>query len=637
MKSPASRLLSQPNRRLISNLSQQIIYPENHVPPTQSPPPSELLRFALTGSSEPTGFNERLSGLLQSERTSRNPPPALWSSLKRYLPLKDGELVQALEQGIDDQSTDKSYLRSVIEGHVKDAEQGMHLQTQDCALLDTILFWSQKHHSLAELLLAVDDIMARLHRLRVPVSPHFYEIGMHYAISTLSAPALRRFLRGHRSVGSPRLSLRASSRLLKTCLKALYSALLENPKYDPKPMLAAITGEGKFCSPSWPKFHDIVGLTGASEEQDVIRLYLSCLVRLGSKKTLYSVWGLALEALKALPKDDHDRCLPLYDVVLELIQSSRYQTALKFLQDISQCCENTLPNIGTFRRLPALHDPIVGTAVHRLVWGSYDHALLDRAFRHIERRLGIYWNSNAQRHFSKGHDAFWDMSRGRGLFTINGNCAGFENIYPLFEEIKTYGCSTSPTDLGRIVDLLNTHDGYAYQLHPLTPIQPLFMKENRPRVLIRWRPQHSPIEFSGSRPPISHDPSRPWNPSALGLIRARFIANGVPQPGLQALHLMQLGTLEVQYQHEIWEPTPFIVAWDRCDARMVCFYVGKSTGVINPGPTDPNYAFHAMADVVPHLPRRKHPSVQHSGQRRAPWIRPGSCYLDVDPSPDLAF
>ncbi|KAJ5518511.1 hypothetical protein N7453_000933 [Penicillium expansum] len=605
-------LLLQPRRRLNTGnmLSRQLVrnlYPATIKRP-HDPSPSELLRFALTDLTKPIhdqNTNEILSGYLRelfvAEWKLNTPPPTLWTSLKGLTSRS-----QELSWDANSHIADISSLRSLIERYVNSKREAELLQTGDCLPLYYALRRCQQNNTLPEILSVLHDLLARLKRLRLPIHPKMYSIAFCFACFGLSPSDLKHFLDGHHQMGFPTLSLRESLRIVRCYSEALDCKAFEDQYYDPNPILAGLTGEGKFVTQDhnlhetlfWAQCTDQTGNQFNSENK--AHDYICLLVRLGDDEMLHKCWSRFLKNIQ--PKNSRS-CIAAYQVVLALVQNVQSRIAVKFLEDISQRCGDNLPFIAKFSNVRFfLDDTIVGEALPDLV---------------RERTTSNYL-SFALRTWIEG----WVLNGTPSVKAIS-----------LYAELYIHGCSKSPATLGRVVDLLNDHDGQPQEIVTNLDYNPARLDElirsKFESLELRWVPEHSPVEFSNSQIPALHDLSEPMTPSTLGLIRARLIIHGVPQMGIHNLHLMQLGCMDMRYgPDEPWQPSGYIVVWDRHHGELLGLYVGQNTGIIDCGPAPSDGPLGALM----HLTLSANPT---SGPRTLPRNCWGPYYLDVDPSADL--
>ncbi|CAI7620130.1 unnamed protein product [Penicillium glandicola] len=630
MRRPHTRLLLlQPRRwfttgNLFSQQSILNLYPTKTKLP-RDPSPSELLRFALRDSTEPihdSNANEVLSGYLHElfvpEWKFNTSPPPLWTSLKG-LTSRNQELLWDYNSDI----TDVSSLRSLIERYVNDIYGAEILQTHNCSPLHHALRRCQRKNTLAEITLVLRDLFTRLNRLKLPIQPRMYAIALSFASLDLSASDLKHFLDGYHHMGFTALGLEDSLRIVRYCSEALDCKALGDPYYDPTPIIAEIIGEGKFVTQNH-NLHDILFWMQSPDQignrfdfENKAQDYICLLARLGNDEMLQRCWS---HFLKNIHPKVYQSCIAAYQVVLALVQNSQSQTAGKWLEDISQKCGDNLPFIAKFPNIRSLlDDPIV------------------------DRRMGVQWNPESQSHvrttsglLGSIYEAFDDQASPK---IAHDKSIGSAQRGQLYEELRVHGCSKSPAALGKVIDLLNDHDGQSQKIITHLDYNTARLDEFRSKfesLELRWVPEQSPIEFSNSQIPALRDSSEPMAPSTLGLIRARVIIHGVPQMGINNLHLMQLGCMDMRHgPDQPWQPSGYIVVWDRQHGELLGLYVGQNTGVIDCGPAPPDGPLGALM----HLTLSANPSERtfypgtHTHSRNC-W---GPYYLDIDPSVDLEY
>lgn len=646
-------LLLQPRRRLSTGnvLSRQLVRSLYHatIKRPHDPSPSELLRFALTDSTEPihdSNANEVLSGYLRelfiTEWKLNTPPPPLWTSLKG-LTSRNQELLWDANSDIADVAS----LRSLIDRYVNDRHGAEILQTRSCLPLHHALRRCQRNNTSAEILSVLRDLFARLKRLQLPIQPGMYTIALCFASLDLSPSDLRHFLDCHHHMGVPALSLHESLQIVRSCSEALDCKAFEDPYYDPNPIVAEITGEGELVTQNhnlhntlfWTQSTDQIGnqFNYESKAQD----YICLLARLGNDEVLHRCWS---HFLKNIQPKNYQSCIAAYEVVLGLIQNVQSETAVKWLEDISQHCGDNLPFIAKFPNVRfLLSDPIVGEALPDLVRGEDYLELLGFCLEDMDRRMGVQWSPESQTHFSTALDpseSVYETFDDQPLPKIDNKSVGSDHGRQLYTELRVHGCSKSPAALGRVVDLLNDHDGQSQKIVTHLDYNPARLDEFRTKyesLELRWVPEHSPIEFSNSQIPALRDSSEPMPPSTLGLIRARLIIHGVPQMGINNLHLMQLGCMDMRYSpDQPWQPSGYIVVWDRHFGELLGLYVGQNNGVIDCGPTPSDGPLGALMHLTLSA-NPDQPTFYPTGIRthsRNCW---GPYYLDVDPSADLEY
>ncbi|KAJ5164629.1 uncharacterized protein N7500_006459 [Penicillium coprophilum] len=653
MVRPHTRLLlQQPRRRFTTGnvLTQQLvrsIYPADLKLLARDPSPSELLRFALRDSTEPvhdSNANEALSGYLRElfvpQWNFNTPPPPLWASL-RGLTSRNQELLE----GVNSKMTDVSSLRSLIERYVNDKHGAELLQDQDCLLLNNALQNCQRKNTSAEILSVLSDLCTRLKRLQLPIKPGIYSTALYFASLDLSTSYLKHFLNDYHHMGFPALGLEDSLQIVQYCSEAIDCKAFEDPYYDLDPILSKITGEGELMS-RHHSLHDILFWTQSADQigkrfdfRTKAQEYMCLLARTENYEVLHMCWS---HFLKNIQPEIYHSCIAAYQVVLALVQNARSQTAARWLEDISQHCGDNLPFIAKFPNLQfLLGDSIVGEALPDLVRGEDYLELLQVCLDDIEQRMGVQWSPESQRHLSIALDPLdtnWAAFEDHTSPEIGNNPIGSDHGQ-LYAELCVHGCSKSPASLSRITDLLNDFDGQPQNIVPWLDYNPARLNEFRSNfelLELRWVPAHSPIEFSDSQIPALRDFSEPMTPSTLGLIRARLIIHGVPQMGINNLHLMQLGCMDMRYgPDQPWQPSGYIVVWDRHFGQLLGLYVGQNTGVIDCGPAPSDGPLGALMHLT--IPANDERTIYPSGIRphsRNCW---GPYYLDVDPSADLEY
>lgn len=653
MRGLNTRLLLLQSRRqlntgnVLSGQSMRSIYPATIKRP-HDPSPSELLRYALTDSTEPLlesntneVLSEHLRGLFVTGWKLNTPPPPLWTSLKG-LTSQNQELLWDANSDIADVSS----LRSLIERYVNDRRGAEILQSRNCLPLHHALRRCQRKNTLAEILSVLRDLFARLKRLQLPIQPGMYTIALYFASFDLSTSDLRHCLDGHHQMGFPALSLKESLRVVRYCSEALDCKAFEDPYYDPNPILAEITGEEEHVTQDH-NLHDILFWTQSTDQignrfnsETKAQDYICLLARLGNDGMLHRCWS---HFLKNIQPKNHQSCIAAYQIVLALVQNVQSETAAKWLEDISQHCGDNLPFIAKFPNIRfLLDDPIVGEALPDLVRGEDYLELLGFCLEDMDRRMGVQWSPASQSHFSAASnpsETIWEAFDDQLLPKIDNKPAEPDHGGQLYTELYVHGCSKSPATLRRVVNLLNDYDGQSQKIVTHLDYNAARLDEFHSKfesLELRWVPEHSPIEFSNSQIPALHDSSKPMTPSTLGLIRARLIIHGVPQMGSDNLHLMQVGCMDKRYgPDEPWQPSGYIVVWDRHYGELLGLYVGQNTGVIDSGPAPSDGPFGALMHLTlsANPERTFYPSGTRTHSRNC-W---GPYYLDVDPSADLEY
>lgn len=520
-----------------------------------------------------------------------------------------------------------------------DGNGAVKLQGRNCENLRQALRRCERHNTYAQILSTLSDIIARLQRFGLLIRPQLFEIAMYYAALDLSLSALRPLLQGYGQLVSSQGTSGTGGLVLDALLEAIDSRLFENPQYDTRLLLAELTGEGETELQSRSTLHDAL-LGSPDQDRKNWSVYLCILAKLQSQQSLKALWKQYLKTHNNRDEDTHHSA---YSVIVALIQAGRSDTAAKFLEDISQRSKDTLPYIATFRSLqPLLDDPIVGEALPDLVQGGHYEQLLKSRLKNMEERLGIQWKGpqvgeEHGAHIPVALDSSWATFEDQPLLTIDGDSAGYDDPARLYPELQARGCSNSVNDLGQLVHLLNDQGGNVQGLVLDIDLDRKRLNEIRtefPSLELRWCPEHSPIEFSDSPLPALFEQSEEWTPASMGLIRARSMINGVPQGGTKCLHLLQLGSMDMRHSpNEPWQPSGYIVAWDRQHGGMIALFVGKNYGLVDRGPTPPGSPFGAVIHLRPSTMPNSSPLNPDRFLRDSV----GPYYLDLDPSADLDF
>jgi len=649
MGAPSSRLLLDLGRRTLKGSGLTVtarrylsVNANVHIDAQSYEPTSaELLRFTLTSSKKPaariepnSNLRKEVTELLDTEWKSNSPPPALWCALKGVNPMFHSEERRRLQS-----VADLASLKNVIERLTVD-EGSEGLRQGECKMLEKALEHCQRNHTYVEILATLSDITTRLQRLKLDVEPQILELGMYYAALNLSAPALRQYLQRYDQLAGPKKTSHTNAKLiLQALLQEVDSALFEDPNYNTTPLLAEITGEGEAKPQSRLRLADCL-LGKPKKEYENWALYLCLISKLQSVKALDTAWA---HFMVVFDKKDKKVFHTAYKVILSLVQAGRPETAAKYLEGISmRNCDN-LPYIGKFQGLHALlDDPTVGEALPDLVQGKHYEMLLEVRMEDMERRLGIRWQDGQEGvdqncHISTVPGSAWSVFKDQPLLTIDGDCAGYDNPARLYHNLCVHGSSTSANDLGLLMEMLIEQTGNEQEIATRLNFDPdrlNWFHSEFPTLQLRWCVELSPIEFSDSPLADATGGPREWSPVTFGLIRARAIANGVPQVGTRALHLMQLGTLDMRHgPGEQWQPSGYIVTWDRQHGEMIALFVGKNHGIVDRGVAPLDSPFGAVMHIRP----SNVPNAFPMSPNRVPRDPVGPYYLDVDPSMDLAF
>lgn len=619
----SARLWRFPNRQFFNSHSpSQLRYASGSPTDQVELTPSQLIRFTLTGTT--SNGNQGIQDLF--DRWPLNSPPP--SELKlfkpkrqsyRDIPLKRLKRVSTLQQ-----------LQTFIEQNATNRNCAMVIQANGCALLQVALRNCEQHHSYGEILLIINGIVARLQRLKAPVSSSIHILGMYYACLSLSTPALYNHLKGYCDLTSDLLSHETSVSLVDTLVYALESIRFGNPGFSTLPMLKLVTGEGGTSTAY--RLHDVLFWAHHNHPTNSIEQYVFLLAKLRSNLVLQEVMDISLQDVSP---DLQSPVQSKYACVLALANDGNPKEAARYLRQISERLDDTLPGISKFQGLTALlaHEEI--SKILPELAGDLEYVdIVDSQLGHMERSLGLQWQTVGSVHTSISNSQC--VTSGKPLLSIEGDCAGFDSIERLIVGIRRLGCSNSFDDLGMIADLLNEHDGSEISVC-------LSTLDDGPYNLA-WRPQCSPIEFSNAPLPARYDSSKPWSPSTLGLIRGQLDSNGTALENEPSLHLMQLGYLVMQRRSPIlpssmiqfadgpmWQETGHIVAWDRVVGGFLIVFVGKGHGLIDPGlcPSSLQPPPGLSPVTVVSIPKHFYSA------RTASSIQNGKLHFGVEPDPEL--
>lgn len=595
------------------------------------PTPTDILRATLitqpksiVAIDSSTSPKEHIHRLLDEEWRLGSPPEPLWHALKQLYPswVDKKQLLPSV--------TDLSALRQAAERILIDKTGAREFQESYCEPLRQALQRCERNSTDAEILSTLSDIIARCHRLELRLFPGIYELALYYAALGLLTSALPQLMQGYSKFNSLR-PVQRNSAVLCALYQAIDSALFEDPHYDTRPLRAVLFGEGETTTRHQFKLSDALGCL--NERRDDWTICLCILARLRSKQTLRSLWN---EYLKGFNSEDIGSCHSAYQVIVSLIQARRSDTALKFLEEIAQQAGGNLPHLETFGNVQSLvDDAVVSEALYDLVQeGENYKLLLESRLEDVERRLAIHradskGTGQHHVHSSITHDSTWDTFQDEPLLTIGGDSAGYDHPVRLYAELRASGCSRSADTLGQLVNLLNEQDGNTLGIFAFDEDQ-----ASQPHPELRWSPEHSPIEFSGSPLPTLYEHFPKLTPASLGLIRARSMIKGIPQGGTRCLHLLQLGSMEMRSSpDDPWQPSGYIVTWDRQHGELIAVWVGKNWGVVDPGPTPPDAPFGTIMHIRTELGPDDLPVFANSVPRDGM----GTYYLDVDPGVDLGF
>ncbi|GLB07937.1 hypothetical protein AtubIFM57258_003305 [Aspergillus tubingensis] len=328
------------------------------------------------------------------------------------------------------------------------------------------------------------------------------------------------------------------------------------------------------------------------------------------------------------------------NAILELIEgvtlteSGDVVQAMDYLQEVSKHSQGMLPGISEFKDVNRLlESEVIGPLLPRMAGEKEYLKLLEAQLIQIEHKLGLSWDSEGPFHtnISDPHSIISDIP----LFNIDGDSTGYESVARLITEINASGCSRSATDLGKIAELLEEHEG------DIIPVS-LPSTEGQDEEYA-WFPQYSPVQCSGASPSAGKEGTESWTPSTLGLVRVSCDRSGSPLE--RSIHVMQLGRLarrarcphdqDPSYDNP-WEETEHMIAWDRVYGQLIAVYVGPSDapieGRIESRAARARSGIEAITTVSLHgdtAPTSQGDLISFIGNASMHY------YIEEDPSPDL--
>ncbi|KAI2815251.1 hypothetical protein CBS115989_7818 [Aspergillus niger] len=541
------------------------------------PTPSHLVRFALTGTTKPAHndvsnpeLDKHLSDIFLGDWPLASLPPPFWSSSGRQ-PRSPDEIgsFKALKHDV----RNLRHLQVFIERSVNEAEGGLLLQTQSCALLAQALNRCQRKNSYGEILSALNAIITRLEKLGVPRTDNIYFLGMYYAALSLSVPALERFLDGYLSVSLWPMDILASKSLVNALLNALHYLRFREVSIDTNAILEIIEG-GKQRRKK--NLHDLLSWGDSAGPTTHRGHYLCLLARLKSEDLLSEVWRQTMWRLSPNTPPEMYQCM--YTCIVTLMESGDVLRATDYLQEVSERSQGILPGISEFKDVNTLlESEVLGPLLPRMAGEKEYLKLLEAQLIQIENKMGLSWDSEGLYHtnISDPHSIISETP----LFNIDGDSTGYESTARLIAEIKALGCSRSVTDLGKIAEMLDEHEG---------DVIPVSLPSTKGQdVEYAWFPRYSSFRRSGASSSAEREGTEPWTPSTLGLVRVSCNSSGSPLE--RSIHVMQLGRLarRARCPHDqdptydtLWEETEHMVTWDRVYGQFIAVYVGPSDGHI---------------------------------------------------------
>ncbi|PWY87766.1 hypothetical protein BO70DRAFT_332979 [Aspergillus heteromorphus CBS 117.55] len=595
------------------------------------PTPSQLLRFALTGTTKSandhhhpssTELDQNLSEVLLGDWPRNSPRPPLMR-ISQPQTERRGPYV-----GIYVAMTERRYLgdlQVVIEKYVNNEKDSLLFQTEEgLTFLERSLRHIRRRTSYGEVVSALNAIITRLEGLSGLCSERFYVLGMYYAALALSAPALERFMKGYLVVRSEPayLSMRDSILLVNALLDSLHSLKFREPTPDTSAILNLVTGTNKSTDRN---LQNILFRT-AQHPTLFTAKYICLLVRLQGGTIADKIWHCSIRRLK--PNSPDSWFQHAYVCVAALVDTGDVPRAIRYLKQVSRRANGRLPGISEFGDLSCLLTSDAISARLRQLAGEEEYPkVLEVQMSQMEDRLGIRWHPEKSRHMSASGPPL--VASGKPLLTIDDDPTGYGNVRCLLAELKALRCSRSMADLGRVATLLDEHEGKIF---------PVMVPKQRSNMKFALSYRRCPVQFTNVDLPVTTDASKPWTPSNLGLLRIAFDNTKAPLPGERSMHVMPLGVLSWRpaSNESRWKETGHIVAWDRVYDLLVAIFVGNiykshntNEQTINPPSQERNYGLEALATV----------SLPSDGDRKLPsYSKPRLAtryHLEVDPSPDL--
>ncbi|GFF37521.1 hypothetical protein IFM46972_05249 [Aspergillus udagawae] len=595
--------------------------------PNHEPTPSQILRYALTGTTKTLrqdvskqDLDDHLNDVFSGEWPLTTLPPPLWSSLRPKTASTDKEV---FFKGLKHDVRNLRHLQIFIERHINGYGACVLLQADHCKFLAQALERCQRHHSAAEILVAINALLSRLQRLQAPLHRNLQMLGIYYACLSYSTAAIERHLRDLLAVRHRRLGLRPSVALVDALYMSIRSFELQGDHPDTCSMLERVTGESGVDDASEVTLHTILFWALPGKPMASIERYFRLLVKLKSRRLLDSVWGGVLKHLSAKPADH--KFHTAYSCIMALIVEGDVAMATTYLEEISKRADNTLPYISEFKNLSVLlANQEICELLSRLSGEDEYLKILEVQLEHMERRLGINWLPEKSLHTSISDLSY--NATGHPLLTMDGDSTGYESSERLIAEMQALGCSGSFSDLTRLANCL---DEYGGEQIPVVQSS----TEDTPLELA-WVPQRCPVDVLDSSEvrPAEHTTT---SPSSLGLLRLDPENAGLSPTDTRSLHLMQLGYLIIKpkapsSEHE-WRESGHIVALDRTSGQLFAVFVGKAQGRISPGIQShmPQIPFDLNSIVKIQL-RSDMNGTHNKDNHSSPDFDITKCYVDVD-------
>ncbi|EAW25138.1 uncharacterized protein NFIA_106260 [Aspergillus fischeri NRRL 181] len=605
--------------------------------PNHEPTPSQILRYALTGTTKLSrqdvskqDLDDHLNDVFLGEWRLSTLPPPLWSSLR---PKAAGLDRDVFFKGLEHDVRNLRHLQIFIERHFNGHGPCVLLQVEEgCKPLAQALERCQQHHSAAEILVAINALVSRLQRMQMDLPRKLHLLGMYYACLSYSTAALERHLRGSLAISPTRFSWASSVPLVDALYMSIRSFELQGDHPDTGSMLKQVTGEPGADDASAVTLHSILFWAGRknSKRTTLIGRYFRLLVKLKSRELLHRVWRKVVSLLWARAADR--RFCDAYSCITALVVEGDVARATTYLEQISKRCGNALPHISGFKGLSVLlANQEVCESLSRLCGEDEYLKILEFHLEHMEKRLGIKWLPERSLHTSISDLSY--NATGQPLLTMDGDSTGYESSERLIAEMHALGCSGSLSDLTRLANCLDEHGG-----EHIPVVQS--SAENTPLELA-WVPQRCPVDVLNSSEVRSGEHTTN-SPSSLGLIRLDPENAGLSSTDTRSLHLIQLGYLIIKpkapsAEHE-WRESGHIVALDRASGQLFAVFVGKAQGQISLGIQShiPRIPFDLKSIMKIEL-RSDLNGTHHGDNHSSPEFDITKCYLDVDPCKDLVI
>ncbi|WEW61755.1 hypothetical protein PRK78_007249 [Emydomyces testavorans] len=554
-------------------------------------PRTQLLRYALTGSTRSPGSNE-YSPILDEELKEL--------FLSRRLPKRLGETNSHLQtRSTDFQIPTKngntlSKIQSEIQIKVKDQESGSQL-INSLPLFREALAQCESRMQWEDLLATINGTLARLYKFEVTNTKQLLFLGMRYAARCLFVPALRHYFKQYSEGEYGRLSSAMANQLVDDLLQGLKMRILDDPSMDISQIRQIITDNNGDDSDSGT-LHSLLEISFPSESL-FLAAYVTLLGQLGDQKRLPEIWSLIrAELIRDPTKEALNNaavcCLQAF------VGSGKPQAAIEAARDISHYLDlNSLLPVHLWTLL-IRHDN--NGVLRGLASDETTKSVLAGELCAIELAMGIRWTGKEDGEHSRTRDTpVWcNSGNPEEAYELLGTSNAVPAVSHLLDIFGTPTLMKSIAGLSALTDLLNEYEGVEI---PLCTVQ----GDQFDQLELTWIMQCSPIEISQNCQTATQQVNPSLQDSSLGLLRVRQDCNGIPRKVGPHLHVMQVGYVAVRRKAIVngsgpsmpgepkrWIPTGHIVGWDRQDNRLVLLWTGKGYGTLNAGllhPKTPSY------------------------------------------------